>query len=206
MWFRCYHGPQQPNLIFDPLSIVPDMSQKSLKKVLRRAVRMSIYDYVRVHISGEYNVWANLLGRWSAPKTIRRLISLPALPSTLSDEFLWPSRDDIATFQQIHKHRMPEGLKEENGLFIFPSSAIWIPDEAEELQLRICIIGHTGPAGYRGVQSTTAAVKTVFQWSTLAEDMQTFCKSCIHSASTLGGVRVPRPFGRAIHGTEPNDL
>lgn len=48
--------------IFDPLSIMPDLSQSSLKKVLRWAVRMSIYNYTCVHISGEENVWADLLG------------------------------------------------------------------------------------------------------------------------------------------------
>lgn len=89
---------------------------------------------------------------------------------------------------------------------VFPSSAIWIPDESEELQLRIFFIGHSGPSGHRGVQPTTVAIKSVFQWSTLVEDVKAFCRSCIHCVLTLGGLRVPRPFGPAVHGTEPNDL
>lgn len=93
--------------IFDPLSIVPDLSQSSLKKVLLWAVRMSIYNYTCVHISGEDNVWADLLGRWSAPKTIRRLIHLPVLPSSSSEEFVWPSRSEIADTQQQYRSSMP---------------------------------------------------------------------------------------------------
>lgn len=192
--------------IFDPLSIMPDLSQSSLKKVLRWAVRMSIYNYTCVHISGEENVWADLLGRWSAPKTIRRLISIPALPSSSSAEFIWPTRDEIATVQKEHRSSMPDNLEEEDGLFMFPSKSIWIPDESDDLQLRICIIGHTGPAGHRGVETTTSAIKEVFQWSTLRQDVQAFCKSCIHCVSTLGGRRVPRPYGPAVHGSKPNDL
>lgn len=204
--FDLYTDHNNLIFIFDPLSIVPDLSQSSLKKVLRWAVRMSNYNYTCVHISGEDNVWADLLGRWSAPKTIRRLIYLPALPSSSSEEFVWPSRKDIAAAQELHRSSMPGDLNEEDGLMVFSSSAIWIPDESEELQLRICVIGHTGPAGHRGVQATTSAIKSVFQWSTLVDDVQMFCKSCIHCVSTLGGSRVPRPFGPAVHGTEPNDL
>lgn len=71
--------------IFDLLSIVPDMSQTTFRKDLRRAVRLTEYNYTCVHISGEDNIWADLLGRWNPPQTIRRIVLIPVLPSTSSD-------------------------------------------------------------------------------------------------------------------------
>jgi hypothetical protein len=59
--------------LFDPLAVVPDLSQTTLRKVLRWAVKLSTYNYTWVHIKGTDNAWADLLGRWPAPGTIRRL-------------------------------------------------------------------------------------------------------------------------------------
>lgn len=44
--------------LFDPLSVAPDMSQTSLRKVLQCAVKLSIYSYTCYHIKDEENVWA----------------------------------------------------------------------------------------------------------------------------------------------------
>ena len=71
--------------LFDPLAVVPDLSQTSLRKVLRWAVRLSMYNYTCFHIKGTDNVWADLLGRWSAGHTIRRLIRITELPTTSKD-------------------------------------------------------------------------------------------------------------------------
>ena len=46
--------------LFDPLSVMPDMTQTSLRKVLRWAVRLSVYNYTCFHIKGTDNVWADL--------------------------------------------------------------------------------------------------------------------------------------------------
>ena len=39
---------------------------------------------------------------------------------------------------------------------------IWIPNDADGIQLRICIIGHTGPAGNRGYSTTLSNVHAHF--------------------------------------------
>ncbi len=70
----------------DTISVHPDLSVGFVKKVLRWGFMMCMYSYVCVHIKGETNVWADLLGRLSALKTIRRIVPIPALPS--------PSRAD----------------------------------------------------------------------------------------------------------------
>ncbi len=84
--------------------------------------------------------------------------------------------------------------------------AVWVPEQAGDLQLRICIAAHTSGGGHRGTEATEIAIRQHFFWATLTEDVRTFVKSCIHCLSTTGGVRVPRPFGPALHGTKANDL
>lgn len=42
--------------LFDPISVVSDMSQITLRKVLRWAVRLSVYNYTCFHIKGDDNV------------------------------------------------------------------------------------------------------------------------------------------------------
>lgn len=48
--------------IFAPLSFVLDLSQSCARKVLRGTVRLTVYNYANYHISGQSNVWTDLLG------------------------------------------------------------------------------------------------------------------------------------------------
>ena len=36
--------------------------------------------------------------------------------------------------------------------------------------------------------------------------MLELCKKCLHCLPTRGGVRIPRPLGEAVHGTERNEV
>ncbi len=72
-------------------------------------------------------------------------------------------------------------------------------------RLQICRIAHTSSGGHRGAEATEIAIKRSYIWKTLSQYIRTFVKACIHCLSTTGGKRVPRPFGPAVHGTEPND-
>lgn len=86
--FDLYTDHNNLIFLFDPLTVVPDLSQTSLRKVLRWAVRLSIYRYTFFHIKGEDNVWADLLTRWSSSiPTIRRLVNIPKLPSACAEDF-----------------------------------------------------------------------------------------------------------------------
>lgn len=100
----------------------------------------------------------------------------------------------------------PSDAKHADGLWKTSNGAIWIPDCAENIQLRLCIIGHTGAAGHRGREATAKTLSTFYSWSTLHEDVSMFVKACIHCISTVGVEKVPRPFGPALYGTKPNDL
>lgn len=49
--------------LFDPLTVLLDLSQTSLRKVLYWAKHLSAYNYTCVHSQGVDSVWADLLGR-----------------------------------------------------------------------------------------------------------------------------------------------
>lgn len=204
--FDLYTDHNNLIFIFDPLAFIPDLGQAAMRKVLRWAVRLSAYNYVCFHIRGDENVWADLLTRWAAPSTIRRLVSIPPLPSTFRD-FDWPSSEAINLSQEKHMDSLPDGFVYSNNHWRSNKDGpVWIPDTDTNLQLRLAIVAHTGAAGHRGAQATKDVLARFFVWSTLDEDITLFVKSCIHCLSTTGGETVPRPFGPALHGTMPNDL
>jgi len=204
--FDIYTDHNNLVFIFDPLSVLRDISLSSLKKVLRWAVRLSVYNYTCIHIPGSENVWADLLSRWAVPNIVRRIIRVPALPSSSADDFIWPDNAEIAEAQHAHISTRPKGLTAKDGLFINDYGAIWIPADCSDLQLRICIIAHTSSAGHRGIAATESAIRRSFHWTTITEDVDAFIKGCIHCLSTLQGKKIPRPFGPAVHGTYANDL
>lgn len=194
------------NLIFisDPLSLVPDLSQASMRKVIRWAVRRSIYYYECTHLSGVDSVWADLLSRWTKTPIIRRLIRIPPLVSASADDFEWPSPTSIAEEQS--KHTKPPNVQDNDGLLVTPSNKIWIPQEATDLQIRLFVIAHTSASGHRGQAALITAITSRFHWDTVEKDTKLFVSSCIHCLSTTGGAKVPRPFGPAVFGTKPDDL
>lgn len=70
-------------VLFDSLEIAPEMSQTSLKKLLRWDVRLSMCRYTLYHIKGEENIWADLLTRLAADLRIFcRLMSVAEFPSS----------------------------------------------------------------------------------------------------------------------------
>lgn len=192
--------------LFDPTAIMPDIGQGTLRKVLRWAVRMSAYNYCCIHIRGEDNIWADLLTRWAIPLTIRRLVSIPPLPTTFHD-FVWPTPTSLRASQLQHAASRPASAVLIGNLWhMSDSGPIWVPDEDTDLQLRLAVIAHTGAAGHRGRKATETALTSHYSWTTLSEDIGLFVRSCIHCLSTTGGETVPRPYGPALHGSTPNAL
>jgi transposase InsO family protein len=82
---------------------------------------------------------------------------------------------------------------------------VWIPDDAVELQQRLCVVAHAGLSGHRGIEATTAVLAEQFSWSTLRGDMQKFVKECLHWL-IVGDRVVPRPYGPTLHATRPNEI
>lgn len=192
--------------LFDPTSVSSDLSLGTVRNVLRWAVRLTLYDYTCFDIPGLINVWADLLTRWSANPTVCRLAQIPPLPSTANGDFVWPTVSELDELQTKYANDRPELLIVKDNLWRNASGAIWIPKEADEMHLRLCIIAHTGPSGHRAADATERTLRTHFFWHTMTADARTFIQSCMHCLSTKGGEKIPRPFGRAVHGLKVNAL
>jgi RNase H-like domain found in reverse transcriptase/Reverse transcriptase (RNA-dependent DNA polymerase)/Integrase zinc binding domain/Integrase core domain len=192
-------------------------SAHSAAKLIRWALKLSSYRYSIEHVAGSDNVWSDMLTRWAAPARLARVSALLMAPiaPTLDDSFVWPTAREIRLLQDASLTQngsyfdapaaeRPTLVDKE--LYRTPGGQVWIPPESIELQLRICIVAHSGHGGHRGRLPTTNSITALFYWKTLIEDVRTFCKTCLHCCSTIGGDRTPRPYGQALHATTPNEV
>lgn len=132
---------------------------------------------------------------------------MPVLSSSSADDFIWPTHDELVSTQAAHDALRPVDVsRDADGLYKNHFGAVWIPDVSEDLQLRLCVIAHTGSSRHRAATATEHALRQHFFWSTISEDIKPFVCSCIHYLSTVGGGKIPRPFGPAVHGTAPINL
>jgi Integrase zinc binding domain len=165
------------------------------------------------HVSGSDNVWSDILTRWAAPTLLVQasVLMLAPIALTLDASFIWPTPREIRLVQdaalslaEISPTEWPKLVDDD--LYRTPGGQVWIPPEAQDLQLRICVLAHTGHGGHRGLTSTTESIKAVFLWETLIDDVRTFCDTCLHCCSIIGGGRTPRPYGQALHASKPNEV
>lgn len=75
-------------------------------------------------------------------------------------------------------------------------------EAADDIQLRICIIGHRGASGHRGYNSKLLAIQKKFYSKNMEADVKLFVSSCIHCVATLKEMRKPVLFGPAVHGSK----
>ncbi|KAJ0392197.1 hypothetical protein ATCC90586_010566 [Pythium insidiosum] len=147
--------------------------------------------YVIEHVPGESNVWGDLLSRWGAgdavkePRTATRVARLAVVKrvSPLQDpEFVWPSAKEIFDAQttaigedpEVHDDKL--GFDDERNVWVLRDGKVWIPEDATDLQQRLCVLAHAGASGHRGIKPTTQALEKVFWWSTLREDVAVFVR------------------------------
>jgi hypothetical protein len=89
---------------------------------------------------------------------------------------VWPTAREIRTVQDAASVDDTEPLETHAtlstyGLYRLHKGRIWIPSSADDLQLRICIVGHTVLGGHRGIQATTDTIASMFYWSTITQDI-----------------------------------
>lgn len=63
--FGLYTNHSSLIFLIDSLAVVPDLSQTFLRRVLRWAVKLSIYRYTFYLVKGADNVLAHVLTPWS---------------------------------------------------------------------------------------------------------------------------------------------
>ena len=85
------------------------------------------------------------------------LFEAPLAPY-LEEKIEWPLVDEVALIQETAikgGEKLPVGLVKQDGLHKNVQGAVWIPKDAVDLQLRLCVIGHCGRGGHRGASTTT---------------------------------------------------
>ena len=130
------------------------------------------------------------------------------------NEFVWPDHQVILEHQR-RIASMPEGVYRDKDRVMRvcrekgvrrPDDPMYIDRGDEELQLRLIICAHCGPAGHRGKKATENALKEFYHWVGMTEMINDFIDACIVCYATLGGHKIPRPLGSQMHGTRPNML
>jgi transposase InsO family protein len=86
------------------------------------------------------------------------------------------------------------------------NNALWIPECAVELQLRLYVEAHCFSAGHKAYEATLGAIKAYVAWTTMAKDVYVFVQNCLHCVATIPGDKVPRPLGTQLHATKPNEI
>jgi hypothetical protein len=86
------------------------------------------------------------------------------------------------------------------------NNALWIPERAVELKLRLCVEAHCRSAGHRAYEATLGAIKEYVAWTTMAKDVKFFVQNCVHCVASIPGDKVPRPLDTKLHATKPNEI
>lgn len=150
--FALFTDHQNLRYIFDPHSVSPSVPKYTADKLHRWALLLMGYQYEIYDISGEENVWADLLSRWGCTlKTICAIRQVaPPMSPQLDETFEWPTSSAIIAAQK--ESTPPSGYtkSKEDSLWRDKKGRIWIPNEATDLQVRVCVVGHFGIAGHRG--------------------------------------------------------
>ena len=202
--------------LFDPKSR-KNLMKSADDRVSRWTFILMGYNYQVEHIPGEDNVVADLLSRWGAPmKTVRvnQISFRPGLVNVLqSSDFQWPTLEEIASEQLKNSASTPKipglvsKLMKRPGkqfkLVVNRRQRVWVP--TEDLKVHICVIAHAGINGHRKTQATLRSIKSKFFWSDMINDVQKFCRQCLH-CRVDGSDIIPRPLGSAIHAKKPREV
>jgi hypothetical protein len=147
------------------------------------------------------------------------LLAQPYISPPDYDTVEFPSKKDILLMQQsafdeyercqqgnaMARQEVPPQQVDAGGMRMM-NNALWIPERAVELQLRLCVEAHGRSAGQGAYEATLGAIKEYVAWTTMAMDVKVFVQNCLHCVATIPGDKVPRPLGTQLHATKPNEI
>ena len=64
---------------------------------------------------------------------------------------------------------------------------LWIPENANELKLRLLVSAHCGEAGHRGREASLARLRPSRFWSSIEADVASFIEDCLNCVDSKGG-------------------
>ena len=217
--FQLYTDHRNLQFIFSKSSGTISTHRHTAAKLQRWSLLLMAFEYHIHFIEGENNVWADLLSRWGIPKPgkenvetafpVNKVLMMPISP-TISKEFIWPTLDHIRTSQETWKNKNEKitvtRMKGKDFIWHTSTGQIWIPNGDINLQLRLCVIAHSGAAGHRGYEATLKVLKEVVFWPSMEKTLKRFLSECLHCLAVGGPFKIPRPFGEQIHSDTPNEI
>eukprot|EP00918_Siedleckia_nematoides_P066858 GHVU01145438.1.p1 GENE.GHVU01145438.1~~GHVU01145438.1.p1 ORF type:complete len:557 (-),score=70.77 GHVU01145438.1:169-1758(-) len=87
-----------------------------------------------------------------------------------------------------------------------PSTALWIPEEEHQLQLRYMIIAHAKEGRHASMAATMDILTRIAWWPSMSDDVAQFCRECIHCVKGAGNTVIPRPLGYTLQASRPNQV
>jgi hypothetical protein len=168
--------------IYNPHSADPTLARHVVHKLQRWALKMSVFSYRMEHVMGELNYWTDLMTRWgvgwiagSENKAHGKMAILLAQPYIIPldyDTVYFPSKKEILLVQKssVDEYErcqqsnttacqdVPPQQVDAGGMRMM-NNALWIPERAVELQLRLCLEAHCRSAGQRAYEATLGAIK-----------------------------------------------
>lgn len=132
--FDLYTGHNNLIFRFDPISNVADISQTTLGKVPRWAVRLSAYTYTCIHVLGTGNFCADFLNLCTASRINLRLVCISFLPLSTGSDFEWPKSEGFLKAQTRLKDSKLSNTCLHTGSFLrVQDGTIWSSDEDSDL-------------------------------------------------------------------------
>jgi hypothetical protein len=176
--------------MYAPLSLGPSLARHTVRKIQRRALKLATYNYRIEHRAGELYVCTDLLTRWG--DAVTKTISAPRKGSTFrcGSLFLAPfAADDSdndfsvasealrlqkAAARNLDLKEVPTTKSGAHGSLVNDQVNIWIPTNAESMQVRLCVIANCSRAGHRGHQVTLTGRNDHYYWKGMSKNVKVF--------------------------------
>jgi Integrase zinc binding domain len=128
-----------------------------------------------------------------------------------TSNYNFPVPAEVLRMQKAAAHNpdlkeVPSKKRGANGLLVNEQGKIWILTNAVSMQVRFCVIAHCGRGGHRGHQVTLSAIQDHYYWKGMSKDITVFVGSCFHCIANDPGQNTPRPMGKALHASKPNEI
>ncbi len=145
-------------------------------------------------------------GKLKARHVSSLLSSQDIAQSQQETDYERPSHAMVRDIQEKHISDIPEISCTGSDGCCYSDYRVWIPNSANDLELKILILAHCDHSGRRAADRTLCSVSEKFVWSTMKDDCSEFFKGCIHPIAAKGGNRIPRPLSITVHTTKPNQI
>ncbi|KAF1323287.1 hypothetical protein FI667_g4734, partial [Globisporangium splendens] len=173
-------------------------------RLQRWAMRLCGLRFTIEHISGEMNVWADIISRWRETSVIRagavrtRSIAPISPIRPLSDQsFEFPTLVEISKTQNDNRTghtKMPGGHTTVDGISKV-GGKIWIPPSAKNLLTRLFVVAHCGSQGHRSELAMFTILNERFHVQNLHRKVQLFVSKCLLCKHVKGPRIITRVYG-----------